>query len=262
MQLASTTSQRWARLLTQDAVSKQEAEEKAGDFTAKTAEVEAAKANLNRYLALKSFSRITAPFDGVVTARKTDIGALVNAGASATPGSELFDVAKIDRLRLYVRVPQVDSAEIHPGVTATLNVPELPSRSFAATLDTTANAISDSSGTLLAELMVNNSGDVLKPGSYAQVKFDIPNAAHATSSGAMLLPSSALLFRDKGTQVALVGPNDHIHLRHVTVGRDLGSSMEITSGLAAGDRVVNNPPDSVAEGQLVRVIDAAAKSGG
>ena len=132
MNLASTTAQRWSRLLKQDAVSAQESEEKAGDFVAKTAQVQAARAALDRYLALKGFSRITAPFDGVITARRIDIGALVNAGAGATPNSELFDVAKVDHLRLYVRVPQVDSAEIKPGVTASLSVPERPGRSFPA----------------------------------------------------------------------------------------------------------------------------------
>ena len=261
MQLASTTAKRWSRLLTQDAVSQQESEEKSGDLIAKTAQVKAAQANLDRLLALKGFSRITAPFDGVITARRTDIGALVNAGAGAAANSELFDVAKIDRLRLYVRVPQVSSAEIRPGVTASLNVPELPGRSFPAVLTTTASAISDSSGTLLAELMVDNPGDLLKPGAFAQVRFNIPKATGGATPGALLLPSSAILFRDKGTQVAVVGPHDHIHLHAVTVGRDLGSTSEISSGLSSTDKVVNDPPDSIAEGQLVRVIDAPRTGG-
>ena len=259
MQLASTTAARWARLLKQDAVSQQESEEKAGDLAAKTAQVQAAKANLDRLLALKAFSRITAPFDGVITARRTDIGALVNAGAGATPNSELFDVAKVDRLRLYVRVPQVDSAQIQPGVTATLSVPELPGRSFPAKLSTTANAISDASGTLLAELMVDNADGLLKPGAYAQVQFHMQNPA-ASRPGVVLLPSSAILFRNRGVQVATVDPQNRIRLRNVSVGRDLGSSMEIDSGLSSTDRVVNNPPDSVAEGQLVRVTDAPART--
>ncbi len=258
MHLASTTAQRWSRLLKQDAVSQQESEEKAGDLAAKTAEVQAAQANLNRLLALKGFSRILAPFDGVVTARKTDIGALVNAGAGAAPNSELFDVAKIDKLRLYVRVPQVDSADIKPGVTATLTVPELPERTFTGVLATTASAIADNTGTLLAELMVANPGDVLKPGSYAQVKFNVPDGRGA-AYGSILLPSSAVLFRDKDVEVALVGPHDHVHLHNVTVGRDLGGSLEITAGLSPNDRVVNNPPDSIAEGELVRVVSTSDK---
>ena len=254
MNLANTTAQRWSRLLKQDAVSTQESEEKTGDFEARKAQVQAAQANLNRYLALKSFSRITAPFDGVITARRTDIGALVNAGAGATANSELFDVAQINPLRLYVRVPQVDSAEIRPGVTATLTVPELPGRSFSAQLDTTANAIADSSGTLLSELTVDNAAGTLKPGAYAKVNFAFPDHAAAATQG-FTLPSSAILFRDKGTEVALVGPDNHVHIRHVSVEKDLGSTVEIASGLSRDDRVVNNPPDSIAEGQLVRIMD-------
>ena len=258
LQLAATTAKRWARLLTQDAVSQQESEEKSGDFLAKSAQVKAAQANLDRYLTLKGFSRITAPFDGVITARRIDIGTLVNAGASATANSELFDVTKIDRLRLYVSVPQVDSAEIKPGVTATLTVPELPSRTFQGVLATTANAISGSSGTLLAELMVANPDGVLKPGAYAQVKFDIPAATAVTT---LVLPSSTILFRDRGTEVAVVGSDDHIHLQHVTVGRELGTTDEITGGISASDRVVDNPPDSIAQGELVRVVPTGGSGG-
>ena len=253
MNLASTTAQRWARLLKQDAVSAQESEEKAGDFAARSAQVQGARANLNRLLALKGFSRITAPFDGVIIARRTDIGALVNAGAGATPNSELFDVAKVDPLRLYVRVPQVDSAEIRPGVAATLTVPELPGRTFPTRVATTASAITDSSGTLLSELAVDNAGGVLKPGAYAQVSFSF--ADHApTATQDFTLPSSAVLFRNKGMEVAVVGSDNHVHIHHVAVARDLGASVEISSGLSGNDRVVNNPPDSVAEGQLVRVM--------
>ncbi len=262
LQLAATTAARWTRLLTQDAVSRQETDEKTGDLAAKTAQVAAAKANLERLLALKGFARIVAPFDGVVTARKTDIGALVNAGAGASPNSELFDVAKIDQLRLYVRVPQVNSADIRSDVKVTLTVPELPGRSFKGVLDTTANAISDSSGTLLTELIVANPGDTLKPGSYAEVSFEIPGAAAADAAPqALLLPSSALLFRSQGMEVAVVDAGDHVQVKHVGAGRNLGQTMEITSGLQSGDRVIDNPPDSIAEGQLVRVVAPAAVPG-
>ena len=144
-------------------------------------------------------------------------------------------------------------------MTATLSVPELPGRSFPAKLSTTANAISDASGTLLAELMVDNADGLLKPGAYAQVQFHMQNPA-ASRPGVVLLPSSAILFRNRGVQVATVDPQNRIRLRNVSVGRDLGSSMEIDSGLSSTDRVVNNPPDSVAEGQLVRVTDAPART--
>jgi RND family efflux transporter MFP subunit len=256
--LARTTAQRWVKLLAQDAVSRQETDEKTGDLAVKTARVNSAKADVDRYLAFKAFSRIVAPFSGVVTARKTDIGALVNAGSTASTTAELFDVAKVDQLRLYVSVPQSESARLEPGAAASLTVPEYPGRSFPARLVTTANAVSDRTGTLLVELLVDNAGGALKAGDYAQVKFDAPAAA----SGVLLVPSSALLFRKTGMEAAVVGPDDHVRLRPVKVGRDLGSSIEVNAGLTTADRVVDNPPDSLAEGQLVRVIQpAAARTG-
>ena len=260
-QLAETTAARWARLLTQDAVSKQETDEKAGDLAAKTAQVAAVKANLDRLTAMKGFARIVAPFDGVVTARHTDIGALVNAGSGASSSTELFDVAKIDKLRLYVRVPQVNSAEIRQGVKVSLTVPELPGRTFPAALDTTANSISDTSGTLLSEFMVDNAGDMLKPGAYAQVSFAMPSAGESAAPQAMVLPSSAMLFRGQGLQVAVVDGSGHVHLRKVGTGRNFGQTIEITSGLQAGDKVIDNPPDSLADGQLVRVAPSGGGSG-
>lgn len=260
-QLAETTAARWARLLTQDAVSKQETDEKAGDLAAKTAQVAAVKANLDRLTAMKGFARIVAPFDGVVTARHTDIGALVNAGSGASSSTELFDVAKIDKLRLYVRVPQANSAEIRQGVKVSLTVPELPGRTFPAALDTTANSISDTSGTLLSEFMVDNAGDMLKPGAYAQVSFAMPSAGESAAPQAMVLPSSAMLFRGQGLQVAVVDGADHVHLRKVGTGRNFGQTIEITSGLQPGDKVVDNPPDSLADGQLVRVASSEGGSG-
>lgn len=261
MRLARTTAQRWARLLTQDAVSKQEADEKAGDFAVKTARANAAMANVEQLQALKAFSRITAPFAGVVTARRTDIGALVNAGAGAAPNSELFDVAKVDELRLYVRIPQNELAHIRPGLIASLTVPEYPGRSFQAKLTTTAKAVSDSSGTLLAELSVDNSERRLTAGAYAQVRFDLPGSA-AAGGGALLLPSSAILFRSRGLEVATVGPDNRVRLAPVQVGRNLGSVMEIKGGVGARDRVIDNPPDSIRSGALVRVLPKPATRGG
>jgi RND family efflux transporter MFP subunit len=254
--LAATTAKRWSTLLAKDAVSAQESDEKSGDFKVKSALVDSAKANVNRLIAMKAFARIVAPFDGVVTARRTDIGALVNAGAGASPTSELFDVARVDKLRLYVRVPQSYSARIKPDTQVTLSVPEYPGRTFHAAFTSTANAVSDNSGTLLVELAVDNPGDVLKAGDYAQVSFDM--AASQTASGLLRVPSSALLFRKSGLEAALVGPDDKVHLQHVAAGRDLGASMEIASGLKPSDRVIDNPPDSIAEGQLVRVVEPEA----
>ena len=218
----------------------------------------AAKANVDRLLALKAFSRIVAPFDGVVTARRTDIGALVNAGAGATPNSELFDVAKIDKLRLYVRVPQSYSARIVPGMSATLTVPEYPGRTFKATLTSTSNAVSDSSGTLLVELAVDNTDRALKSGDYAQVRFDL---AHQSGAGeALRIPASALLFRRAGMEAAVVDPESRARLQPVTVGLDLGQAVVVTSGLQPGDKVIDNPPDSITSGDLVRVV--RSESGG
>jgi RND family efflux transporter MFP subunit len=252
MNLAQITARRWTNLLKQDAVSAQETDEKNGDFAAKTAEVNAAKANVGRLLALKAFSRIVAPFDGVVTARKTDVGFLINAGAAATPGSELFDVAKVNQLRLYVSVPQVDSARIKPGVKASLTVPEFPGRTFPAELTTTANAISDHTGTVLAELMVNNSDGVLTAGDYAQVTFKMPGDG-VGGGHTVRLPASVLIFRNKRPEVAVLGPGDRVILKPIVVGQDLGSSIEIASGLSPGDKVINSPPDSIISGELVRL---------
>ncbi len=257
MQLASTTAKRWASLLAQDAVSKQESEEKAGDFAVKTAMVNASQANVNRLLALKSFSRIVAPFDGVVTARRTDIGDLVNAGAGATPNSELFDVAKIDKLRLYVHVPQSYSSQITSGMTAALTVPEYPGRTFKAQLTTTSNAVSDNSGTLLVELAVDNADSLLQPGDYAQVTFKLANP-QAGGSSALEVPASALLFRKEGLQVAIVDSSNRVRLQKVSVGTDLGQAVEVTSGLSPTDRIIDNPPDSISTGDLVRVVQPAS----
>jgi multidrug efflux system membrane fusion protein len=255
--LAATTAKRWTSLLAQDAVSKQETDEKNGDLAAKSAMVNAAQANVDRLLALKSFSRITAPFAGVVTARRTDIGDLVNAGAGATANSELFDVAKVDKLRLYVRVPQSFSARIAPGATADVTVPEYLNRHFTATLTTTSNAVSDNSGTLLVEMAVDNRDGALKAGDYAHVKFNLP-APTSVGNTQLRIPASALLFRKGGTEVAVVQSDSRVQIRHVTVGLDLGQFLEIASGLQASDRVIDNPPDSVASGDLVRVVEPLA----
>jgi RND family efflux transporter MFP subunit len=261
MQLASTTARRWASLLAQDAVSKQESEEKAGDLAAKTAQVDAAQANVGRLLALKAFARIVAPFDGVVTARRTDIGDLVNAGAGAAgagaPTAELFDVAKVDRLRLYVHVPQRYSSRITPGMTAGLTVPEYPGRTFKATLTSTSEAVSESSGTLLVELAVDNADGALKTGDYAQVTFNLAGAPAGAGPTALSVPAAALLFRKEGSQVATVNSANRVVLKPVTISADLGQTVEIGSGLSSTDRVIDTPPDSIATGDLVRVVKPA-----
>ena len=251
-QLAQTTAARWTKLLAQDAVSKQEQEEKAGDLLAKTAAVKASQAQVDQLMAEQSFKRLVAPFDGVVTARKTDIGALINAGAGGASAGELFNVADVRKLRIYVRVPQSYSAAIKPGMTAEISVPEYPGRKFAATLVGSAGAVNDQSGTVLVQLLADNGAGELKPGDYAQAIFSL-----APQRGVVTMPASALVFRRSGVQVATVGADSRIVMKPVDIARDLGVSVEIASGIAPQDRVVNNPPDSLANGELVRVTGGA-----
>lgn len=247
--LARITAQRWKNLLAKDAVSRQESDEKTGDLETKTAMVNAAKAKVDRLEALEGFKRIVAPFDGIVTARKTDIGDLINAGAGN--GTELFEVSEVDKLRLYVSVPQAYSAQIRAGVTATLTVPEYPGRVFSARLDTSAGAVNDASGTELVELAVDNHDGALQPGDYAQVKFTMPAAMIADE---VRIPESAVQFHNAGTQVGVIAPDGrHVELRPITIGLDNGSWVEVIAGLTPRDRVIDNPSDSLAQGDLVRV---------
>jgi RND family efflux transporter MFP subunit len=244
--LARSTAGRWNDLLSTNSVSKQEADEKNGDLLAKNAAVQGAAANLQRLLAQKTFATVRAPFAGVVTTRTADIGDLVGPGTTAQ--QPLFSVADTHRIRVYVSVPQAYSAAMTPGLTATLTVPDYPGRSFAAQVVGTSAAINPQSDTFQVQLVVDNSGGSLKPGGYAQVGFDVKGQASTVQ-----IPSSALLFRAQGTQVAMIGPGAHVRMQSVTVGHDLGSTVEITSGLKASDRIIDSPPDSIAQGELVRV---------
>jgi multidrug efflux system membrane fusion protein len=248
--LARTTAARWNGLLAQDAVSRQETEEKNGDLAEKTALVGAAKANVDRLQALESFKRITAPFEGVVTARTTDIGQLIAAGTPTDPG--LFTVSDVHRLRIYVSVPQAETARIRPGQTVTLTVPEYPGRSFQATVASTSGAIGTQSGALMVEAQIDNADGALKPGDYAQVTFDLP-----AQSGTLSLPASALMFRHSGMTAAVVGPGGKVELRQVTIARDLGASVDISTGLSPGEAVIDNPPDSLVNGESVRMAGGA-----
>ncbi|HUO21267.1 MAG TPA: efflux RND transporter periplasmic adaptor subunit [Caulobacteraceae bacterium] len=251
--LAKTTAERWTNLLARDAVSKQETDEKTGDYAAKTALVQAAKAEVDRLNALESFKRIVAPFDGVVTARNTDIGQLIAAGNPADPG--LFTVAKVKRLRIYVHVPQAYSAQIKVGQTAELSVPEYPGRTFQAKVATTSGAIGVQSGAVLVELQMDNADNALKPGEYTQVAFALP-----PEKGVVRLPASALLLRPGGMTVAVLDPQGYVRLKTVKVQRDMGSTVEIASGVDGSDRVINNPPDSLEDGEPVRLSQPASAS--
>lgn len=243
--LAVLTAQRWKALRTTDSVSQQTTDEKAGDAAAKHAAVIAAEAEVQRLAALENFKRITAPFDGVVTARKTDVGALINAGGGTGP--ELFAVADIHQMRIYVRVPQAFAPQLRIGMTATLKLPQQAARTALATLATTANAIAMDSRTILAELHADNADGVLLPGTFAEVHFQLPEPPDV-----LRLPTSALLFRAQGLEVATVGPGDRVVLKPIEAGRDLGTDIEVTAGITAADRVIDSPPDSIAAGELVK----------
>jgi len=251
--LSATTAERWKGLLASDAVSRQDAEDKYGDLAAKTAMLNSSKANLNRLLALESFKRITSPFDGVVTARNADIGQLV---AEGTPTSQpLFTVADEKKLRVYVQVPQAYTAQIKPGLTATLTVPEYPGRTFTAKLVNTASSISAATGAQTSELWIDNAGQALKPGEYAQVRFTVPAA-----SGSLRVPASAVIARHDGLAVAVVGPNSRVQIRKLTVARDLGAALEVSGGVTAADNVIDNPADTLQSGDLVRIAGASAEA--
>jgi RND family efflux transporter MFP subunit len=250
-QLSQITAQRWASLLAKDAVSRQDADNKNGDLAAKTALVASARANVQRLQALESFKRITAPFDGVVTTRSTDVGALIAVGG--VTDVPLFTVASENRLRIYVQVPQNYSADIKPGMTASFTVPEHPGQVFTAQMATSADAITPQSGTLNVQLQIDNTDRQLKPGDYAQVRFNLPR-----DNGAIRLPASALMFRDSGMSVAVLGSGGRVVMKPVTIGRDFGATVEIAYGLTAADRVIDNPPDSLRPGDIVQLARAGA----
>ena len=254
--LAATTAKRWQGLVAADAVSKQEAEEKSGDLAAKSALVNSSKANLNRLLALESFKKITAPFAGVVTTRSTDIGALISATGGPTDPA-LFTVADQRKLRVYVRVPQNYSALVHKGLAADLTVPEYPGQTFKAVVANDAQAVAAQSGAELVELALDNADGRIKSGDYATVSFRLTAPAATTR-----IPVTAIQYRHAGPVVAIVGPDNHVKIRPVVVTRDLGSSVEIGAGLASGDRVVDNPPESLVDGDLVRIAGASNPKAG
>jgi RND family efflux transporter MFP subunit len=249
--LAGITAERWQKILQSNAVSKQDVDEKTGDLAAKRALVASAKANVDRYVAMKGFTRIVAPFDGIVTARNTDVGALVNAGSAA--GQELFVVSDTRKLRVYVNVPQNSVPDVPPGTKATLTVPEHADKSYTATVEASAQSVNAQSGTTLMQLAVDNSAGELLPGAYANVSLALPHDAHALS-----VPASALIFDAAGLRVAVVGTDNRVVMKPVTVARDYGKTIQIGSGLDADDRVIQNPPDGVVAGSEVRIAGNAA----
>ena len=246
--LAKISADRWAELLKTASVSEQEAAEKNADYALKQADVAAARANVRRLEELTNFAHIVAPFAGTITMRNTDIGQLI----SATSGAELFRLAQTDPLRVYVRVPQSLIYAITPGQTAQLTFQELAGRNFTATVTRTAGAVDPASRTLQVELQVPNPKGEILAGSYAQVRFN----ETANASG-QTLSDNTLIFRAQGMQVAIVNSNNLVQLRSIKLGRDFGNTVEVLSGLAASDRVILNPPDSIADGMAVVVSQPA-----
>ncbi len=248
--LAASTAKRWQSMLGSDSVSKQEVEEKSGDLDAKRALVNAQRANVARLKAMQSFTRIVAPFDGVVTARETDVGALINAGGG---GQELFVVSDIRRLRVYVNVPQVFAANLKIGTRATITVPEHPGRNYEASVDASSGAVNVATGTTLLQLSVDNANGELLPGGYADVNFEL-----AQNAALLSVPASALIFNKNGLQVATIGAKNEVVFKPITIARDHGTTVEIATGLQADDRVVETPPDGLTAGGAVRIVNATA----
>jgi len=249
-ELAHTTEQRWRALIATKSVSQQSADSAAGDAAAKKAALASAQANVARLSDLESFKRVLAPFDGVVTARNTDIGALINAGQ----GSALFRVADTSKLRIYVLVPQLYAANTTAGLGAELTFPDRPGKAYPAQVARTADALDPTSRTLQVELLVDNSSGELFPGAYAQVHFEVPGGA-----GNLRVPANTVLFRSTNLQVAVVGSDHRVTLKNITTGRDFGTSLEVLTGLAPEDDIIVDPSDSMETGTLVRILQPQPK---
>ena len=247
--LAQATLQRGQSLIHSGAISKADLDQRAADAANKDGLSKAAQANLDRLRVLEQYKRITAPFDGLVTARSTDIGALINAGAAGPP---LFIVSDTKRLRLYVNVPQNYVPSIQIGTKARLSVPEYPGKTFPAILQASAQAVDIASGTTRMLLIVNNADSQLMTGDFANVSFELPHPEIAIN-----VPASALIFNQSGLFVAIVSGDGRVRLKSVTISRDLGKEVEIGSGLDVDDRVIESPPDGIASGDLVRIARSA-----
>lgn len=243
--LAQATLQRGQTLIPSGAISKADLDQRAADAANKEGLLKAAQANLDRLRVLEQYKRIAAPFDGLVTARSTDIGALINAGAAGPP---LFVVSDTSKLRVYVNVPESLVPSIPMGTKARISVPEYPGRTFPATVQASAQAVDAASGTTRMLLVVDNAAGELMTGDFANVSFELPHPEIAIN-----VPASALIFNQNGLFVATVRGDNRILLKPVTISRDLGEEVEIGSGLSADDRVIQSPPDGIASGDLVRI---------
>ena len=245
--LAKISADRWANLLKSDSVSQQEADQQASGYQQALANLAAGDANVRRLEQLESFKNVYAPFSGVLTRRNVDPGALINSGAGVA-GKELFDIARVDPLRVYVSVPQAYAPNIKAGMKANVTLQEFPGQKFLGTVVRTAEAIDPATRTLNTEVDVPNKDGKLLPGSFGQVHF-----ATGTSVPRITIPVNAMLFRAEGPQVAVVDKDGKVHLRPISIGRDFGATLEILGGLEVSDQIIINPSDSLEEGQKVHV---------
>jgi RND family efflux transporter MFP subunit len=254
--LAKSTADRWTEMLRSKSVSKQETDEKVGDMLAKKATLDAARFNVARLEKTQSFQKVYAPFDGTVTARNVDVGALIDAGSSGGPAKELFHVAQADRLRVYVNVPQAYAQQVRAQQSAYLTLTETPSRHYPGTVARTAGAVDPQQRTMLVEVDVDNRSGELLPGAYAQVHF-----ALGAGMASFTLPGNALLFRPDGVKVATVDPQHKVKLLPVSLGTDFGTRVAIVSGLHGDEQVILNPQDSIVDGAPVRIVPRKAENG-
>jgi len=252
--LSEVTLARRRTLIASNFVSMQEIDERTADLSNKNAAVNSNQANVERLEALSGYKKITVPFDGIVTARSTDVGALINAGG--TSGPAMFVISDIKKLRVYVNVPQSYVPAIKMGAKAVISVPEYQNRTFAATVEASAQAVDVNSGTTQMQLALDNTAGELMPGGYANVRLNLQHGGVPLN-----IPSSALMFDQSGLRVATVGPDDRVVLKTVTIARDLGRDIELASGVSADDRIITAPPDGIATGDQVRVVNAAKPPG-
>ena len=251
LELARISAERWENLRKSDSVSAQEADQQSSGYKQAQANLAAADANVRRLEQLESFKKVYAPFSGVLTKRNVDPGALINAGAGA-PGRELFDIARVDPLRVYTSVPQAYAPFIKVGASTTVTLQEFPSQKFSARIARTAEAIDPNTRTLLTEVDVPNKDARLLPGSFGEVHFAVGSNVNKVT-----VPVNAMLFRSEGPRVAVIGQDSKVELRPINIGRDYGATLEILDGVSASDRIVINPPDSLEEGQPVNVATPA-----
>ncbi len=251
LKLSQITAKRYVDLFKTDSVAKQDVDNAVQDEAAKATTVKSAQANVERLAQMVAFEKVFAPFDGVITARNTDIGQLIDSGSSGGPTRELFHIAAINKLRVFVNVPQIYSHLTVPGLHADLTLPELPGRRFPGTLVRTADSLDQATRTLTVEVDVVNSTKMLLPGAYAEAHFKIKS-----NQSTLIIPSTSLIFRREGLRVPIVVNRNRVSLVPVTLGRDFGNTVEVLSGLAPDAQVITDPPDSLVEGETVRLVPA------